>query len=69
MYMVNELLGWMNSQLRLSFIRFYLCVLFLISVAITMAFGLYSPETLRLGPNSSILIQPNHLFVESIEVF
>ncbi|XP_047966210.1 E3 ubiquitin-protein ligase APD2 isoform X2 [Salvia hispanica] len=37
-------------------------------VAITMAFGLYSPENLRLGPNASILIQPNTLFVESIEV-
>ncbi|XP_042054493.1 E3 ubiquitin-protein ligase APD2-like isoform X1 [Salvia splendens] len=37
-------------------------------VAITMAFGLYSPEHLRLGPNASILIQPNTLFVESIEV-
>ncbi|KAL1549133.1 E3 ubiquitin-protein ligase APD2 isoform X4 [Salvia divinorum] len=37
-------------------------------VAITMAFGLYSPENLRLGPNASILIQPNNLFVESIEV-
>ncbi|KAL6563360.1 hypothetical protein OROHE_005947 [Orobanche hederae] len=41
--------------------------MFLISVAITMAFGLYSPETMWLGPNASILIQHNHLFVESIE--
>lgn len=50
-------------------LNFSLYALFLISVAITMAFGLYSPETLRLGPNSSILIKPNRLFVESIEVF
>ena len=55
----------MNSR----FIWFCVYVLFLISVAITMAFGLYSPENLRLGPNASILIQPNTLFVESIEVF
>ncbi|KAL3617510.1 hypothetical protein CASFOL_037831 [Castilleja foliolosa] len=42
--------------------------LFLIAVAMTMAFGLYASETLKLGPNSSILIKPNHLFVESIKV-
>ncbi|KAH6776811.1 hypothetical protein C2S52_000083 [Perilla frutescens var. hirtella] len=39
-----------------------------IFVVITIAFGLYSTETLRLGPNASVLINPNRLFVESIEV-
>lgn len=33
-----------------------------------MAFGLFAPETLQLGPNASILINPNHLFVESVKV-
>lgn len=37
-------------------------------VAITVALGMYSPETMRLGPNASILINPNRLFVESVEV-
>ncbi|CAA0830564.1 SelT-like protein [Striga hermonthica] len=37
-------------------------------VVMTMAFGLYASETLRLGPNSSILMKPNHLFVEYIKV-
>ncbi|KAK6120264.1 hypothetical protein DH2020_045955 [Rehmannia glutinosa] len=37
-------------------------------VVLTMAFGLYASETLRLGPNASILIKPNHLFVEYIKV-
>ncbi|KAL0338189.1 UNVERIFIED_CONTAM: E3 ubiquitin-protein ligase APD2 [Sesamum angustifolium] len=37
-------------------------------VAMTVAFGLYGTETLRLGPNTSILITPNHLFVESVKV-
>ncbi|KAI3474738.1 hypothetical protein Pfo_029923 [Paulownia fortunei] len=37
-------------------------------VAMAMAFGLYASETLRLGPNTSILIKPSHLFVESIKV-
>ncbi|XP_011095012.1 uncharacterized protein LOC105174567 isoform X2 [Sesamum indicum] len=37
-------------------------------LAMTVAFGLYGSETLRLGPNTSILITPNHLFVESVKV-
>ncbi|GFP92167.1 hypothetical protein PHJA_001360800 [Phtheirospermum japonicum] len=37
-------------------------------VVMTMAFGLYASETLKLGPNTSILIKPNHLFVESVKV-
>ncbi|KAL0375335.1 UNVERIFIED_CONTAM: E3 ubiquitin-protein ligase APD2 [Sesamum radiatum] len=37
-------------------------------VAMTVAFGLYGSETLRLGPNTSMLIAPNHLFVESVKV-
>ncbi|KAL0451024.1 UNVERIFIED_CONTAM: E3 ubiquitin-protein ligase APD2 [Sesamum latifolium] len=36
-------------------------------VAMTVAFGLYGSETLRLGPNTSMLITPNHLFVESVK--
>ncbi|KAL6520911.1 hypothetical protein OROGR_017480 [Orobanche gracilis] len=40
----------------------------LISVVMTIAFGLYASETMRLGPNTSILIKPNHLFLESIKV-
>lgn len=47
----------------------HIYVLFLVSVAITVALGMYSPETMRLGPNASILINPNRLFVESVEVF
>ncbi|KAL8480098.1 hypothetical protein ACS0TY_026868 [Phlomoides rotata] len=42
--------------------------MFLISTALTMAFWLYGSETLSLGPNTSMLIEPNHLFVESIKV-
>ncbi|KAL8470798.1 hypothetical protein ACS0TY_033395 [Phlomoides rotata] len=36
--------------------------------ALTMAFGPYGSETLSLGPNTSMLLEPYHLFVESIKV-
>ncbi|MFX9844277.1 DUF4792 domain-containing protein, partial [Acinetobacter baumannii] len=36
--------------------------------AMTSIIGVYAPETLHLGPNSSILIKPNNLFVDSIKV-
>ncbi|KAL8526659.1 hypothetical protein ACS0TY_015751 [Phlomoides rotata] len=42
--------------------------MFSLFAALTMAFGLYGSETLSLGPNTSMLIEPNHLFVESIKV-
>ncbi|XP_051130624.1 E3 ubiquitin-protein ligase APD2 isoform X2 [Andrographis paniculata] len=37
-------------------------------VSICLAFGLYGSETLKLGSNTSALINPNHLFVDSIKV-
>ncbi|KZV53420.1 hypothetical protein F511_10206 [Dorcoceras hygrometricum] len=34
----------------------------------TLLFGVYAPENVLLGPHSSMLINPSHLFVESIKV-
>ncbi|XP_009796832.1 E3 ubiquitin-protein ligase APD2 isoform X1 [Nicotiana sylvestris] len=37
-------------------------------VSMTLILGVYGPSNLQLGPNSSILIKPNPLFVENIKV-
>lgn len=34
----------------------------------TLVLGVYGSVNLRLGPNSSILVQPNALFVQSLKV-
>ncbi|KAG8377025.1 hypothetical protein BUALT_Bualt09G0125200 [Buddleja alternifolia] len=47
---------------------FVVVITFVFFVAMTLTFGVYASETLLLGPNSSILIRPNRLFVESIKV-
>ncbi|XP_073146484.1 E3 ubiquitin-protein ligase APD2-like isoform X2 [Henckelia pumila] len=41
---------------------------FLFSGSMTLLFGVYASENVLLGPYSSILINPNHLFVDSIKV-
>lgn len=47
---------------------FFFVSAFSIFVALTVSFGWYGTETLRLGPNSSILIKPNNLLVASVKV-
>lgn len=42
--------------------------MFLISVSVTLILGVYGSVNLQLGPNSSVLITPNPLFVEYIKV-
>lgn len=37
-------------------------------VSMTLILGVYGPASLQLGPNSSILIKPNPLFVKNIKV-
>ncbi|KAI4378752.1 hypothetical protein MLD38_016188 [Melastoma candidum] len=37
-------------------------------VSMTLILGVYGSVTLRLGPNSSILIEPNSIFVQSLKV-
>ncbi|XVF55090.1 hypothetical protein PTKIN_Ptkin06aG0008700 [Pterospermum kingtungense] len=37
-------------------------------LALTLILGVYGAVNLRLGPNSSLLIQPNPLFVQSVKV-
>ncbi|KAL7136238.1 hypothetical protein ABFS83_10G016400 [Erythranthe nasuta] len=41
---------------------------FSIFVAMVVAFSIFAPETLRLGPSASVLINPSHLLVESVKV-
>ncbi|KAJ4704440.1 RING/U-box superfamily protein [Melia azedarach] len=37
-------------------------------VSMTLILGVYGPTSIRLGPNASILIQPNPLFVQKVKV-
>uniref|UniRef100_A0A2P2LQ52 E3 ubiquitin-protein ligase APD1-4 N-terminal domain-containing protein n=1 Tax=Rhizophora mucronata TaxID=61149 RepID=A0A2P2LQ52_RHIMU len=37
-------------------------------VAMTVILGVYGPASLSLGPNTSLLIEPNPIFVQSIKV-
>ncbi|CAN0927929.1 E3 ubiquitin-protein ligase APD2 [Linum grandiflorum] len=41
---------------------------FWLFVSMTLIFGVYGPETLELGPNCSLLIRPNPLFVQTVNV-
>ncbi|KAL3826110.1 hypothetical protein ACJIZ3_022139 [Penstemon smallii] len=43
-------------------------ITFSIFVTMTLILGFYSSETLHLGPNTSMLIEPNHFLVDSIKV-
>ncbi|KZV33123.1 hypothetical protein F511_03389 [Dorcoceras hygrometricum] len=43
-------------------------LVFYLFASITSIFGVYATENLRLGPYSSILINPNHFVVESVKV-
>ncbi|CAL1378764.1 unnamed protein product [Linum trigynum] len=37
-------------------------------ISMTLIFGVYGPERLKLGPNCSLLIEPNPLFVQAVKV-
>lgn len=39
-----------------------------VTVSMTLILGVYGSVTLQLGPNSSILVQPSPLFVQSVKV-
>lgn len=43
-------------------------LIFYVFASATLIFGVYAPQDMRLGSYSSILINPNHLFVQSIKV-
>ncbi|PRQ42944.1 putative transcription factor C2H2 family [Rosa chinensis] len=48
------------------------CIIVLLTfwffVSMTLILGVYGSETLELGPNTSTLLQPNSIFVQSIKV-
>ncbi|KAF5471532.1 hypothetical protein F2P56_008319, partial [Juglans regia] len=48
------------------------CIIVLLTfwffVSMTLILGVYGPANLSLGPNSSLLLQPNPIFVQSIKV-
>ncbi|KAL2455963.1 RING/U-box superfamily protein [Abeliophyllum distichum] len=46
----------------------FVVLTFLVSVSLTLIFGVYGSTTMRLGPNSSILIKLNPIFVEYVKV-
>ncbi|CAN1134390.1 E3 ubiquitin-protein ligase APD2 [Linum perenne] len=41
---------------------------FWLFVSMTLIFGVYGPESLKLGPNCSLLVRPNPLFVQTVIV-
>ncbi|KAL2509986.1 RING/U-box superfamily protein [Forsythia ovata] len=46
----------------------FVVLTFLVSVSVTLIWGVYGSTTTRLGPNSSILIKINPIFVEYVKV-
>ncbi|XP_073290177.1 E3 ubiquitin-protein ligase APD2-like isoform X2 [Primulina huaijiensis] len=58
-----------SSRIRLGvWSGVVVALVFYFFASVILIFGVYAPEDTRLGPYSSILINPNHFFVESIKV-